>query len=133
MRRNQGQAEKRCERVHRLFRKRKRGGLGGQQGRIRGEIRLSQREEEMGEEALAERTEEAKQRKLALRNLVFKTLTKLSFNSYMYDSYTLKKYLLIVVTADVYTGRPNRSSRDTMYMQNEELCCPISFFVLPIL
>lgn len=107
--------------------------MGSREG-IRGEIRLSQREEEMGEEALAERTEEAKQRKLALRNLVFKTLTKLSFNSYMYDSYTLRKYLLIVVTADVYTGRPNRSSRDTMYVQNEEeLCCPLSFSVLPIL
>lgn len=74
----------------------------------------------MGEEALGKRKEEAKQGKLALRNLVFKMLTKLSFNSYMYDSYTLKKYLLIIVTADVYTGRPNRSSRDTMYRQNEE-------------
>lgn len=33
MRRNKGQAEKRPERVHRLLRKRKLGGLGGQQGR----------------------------------------------------------------------------------------------------
>lgn len=31
----------------------------------------------------------------------FKKLTKLSCNSYMYDLYTLKKYLLIVSIADV--------------------------------